>query len=101
MPFIDSPDLHTFSDFTFVIDGCYYFHVHRAFICARTDYFSAFVQNHFNEMLSSTSEENNEKPTMMLKHIRKELFLPLLYYIYSDQCEVKINFESFPNRSAL
>ena len=45
--------------------------------------------NHFNETLPNTIKQNNEKPTMILKHIRKELFLPLLYYIYSDECEVK------------
>ena len=28
---------------------------------------------------------------MPLKHIRKELFLPLLYYIYSDECEVGVH----------
>lgn len=88
MPFIDQPHLDTFSDLIFIIDDCYYFNVHQAFICTRTEYFSALVKNHFNEMLPNTIKQNNGKSTMMLKHIRKELFLPLLYYIYSDECEV-------------
>ena len=88
MPFVDQPRLDTFSDLIFVIDDCYYFNVHRAFICTRTEYFSALVRNHFNEMLPNTKQSSTEKSMMILKHIRKELFLPLLYYIYSDECEV-------------
>jgi hypothetical protein len=90
MPFIDQPHLDIFSDLIFVIDDCYYFNVHQAFMCTRTEYFSALVRNHFNEMIPNPTEENNQKSTMILKHIRKELFLPLLYYIYSDECEVNI-----------
>jgi hypothetical protein len=82
MPFIDQPHLDTFSDLIFLIDDCYYFNVHQAFMCTRTEYFSAIIKNHFNEMLP------NDKSTMILKHIRKELFLPLLYYIYTDECAV-------------
>ncbi len=88
MPFIDQPHLDTFSDLIFLIDDRYYFNVHQAFMCTRTEYFSAVVKNHFNEMLPNSSKETNGKPTMILKHIRKELFLPLLYYIYTDECEV-------------
>jgi hypothetical protein len=90
MPFIDQPHLDIFSDLIFVIDDCYYFNVHQAFMCTRTEYFSALIRNHFNEMIPNPTEENNQKSTMILKHIRKELFLPLLYYIYSDECEVNI-----------
>jgi hypothetical protein len=90
MPFINQPHLDTFSDLIFLIDDYYYFNVHQAFMCTRTEYFSLLVKNHFNEMLP-----NNIKSTMILKHIRKELFLPLLYYIYSDECQVKIVFLFF------
>lgn len=89
MPFIDQPHLDTFSDLILNIDEQFDFHVHQAFICTRTEYFSLLVKNHFNEMLTTTTNIN--QPKMILKHIRKELFLPLLYYIYSDDCEVKDN----------
>ncbi|CAF0763964.1 unnamed protein product [Adineta steineri] len=88
MPFIDQPHLDIFSDLEFIIDECYHFNVHQAFMCTRTEYFSAMVKNHFNEMLPNSNKQTNEKSTMILKHIRKELFLPLLYYIYSDECEI-------------
>jgi hypothetical protein len=97
MPFIDQPHLDTFSDLIFRIDDCYDFNVHQAFMCTRTEYFSALVKNHFNEMLPNSNKQNNGKSTMILRHIRKELFLPLLYYIYTDECEVRktssINFK--------
>ncbi len=95
MPFINQPHLDTFSDLTLIIDECYYFNVHQAFMCTRTEYFSALVKNHFNEMLPNTTQEKTEKSTMILKHIRKELFLPLLYYIYSNECQVKTNSKNF------
>lgn len=88
MPFIDQPRLDTFSDVIFLVDDLYYFNVHQAFMCTRTEYFSALVKNHFNEFFPNTNEQNPGKPTMILKHIRKELFLPLLYYIYTDECQV-------------
>jgi hypothetical protein len=92
MPFIDQPHLDIFSDLVLVIDEHYYFNVHQTFMCTRTEYFSALVKNPFNEILPNTiKQSNNGRPTMMLKHIRKELFLPLLYYIYSNECEVKTN----------
>lgn len=89
MPFLNQPDLETFSDLILIIDQTYSFHVHQAFMCTRTEYFSALVKNHFNEMIPSTTDEPIRRPTMIIKHIRKELFLPLLYYIYSDECHVK------------
>jgi hypothetical protein len=89
MPFLAQPHLDTFSDLIFLIDDYYYFNVHQAFMCTRTEYFSALVKNHFNEMLPNTTKQNHGKSTMILKHIRKELFLPLIYYIYSNECEVK------------
>ncbi len=92
MPFIDQPQLDIFSDLTLIIDDCYYFNVHQAFMCTRTEYFSALVKNHFNEMLINSTKQ---KSTMIIKHIRKELFLPLLYYIYSDECEVNILLTKF------
>ncbi|CAF3442992.1 unnamed protein product [Rotaria socialis] len=88
MPFIDQPHLDIFSDLVFIIDECYYFHVHRAFMCTRTEYFSALVKDHFNEMLPNTIQQSAEKSIVVLKHIRKEHFLPLLHYIYSDECEI-------------
>ncbi|CAF1018042.1 unnamed protein product [Rotaria sp. Silwood1] len=88
MPFIDQPHLDTFSDLIFIVDESYYFHVHQAFMCTRTEYFSAIVKNHFNELLPNTEQQNNEKSTVILKHIHKEHFIPLLYYIYSDDCEI-------------
>jgi hypothetical protein len=84
MPFIDQPHLDTFSDLIFLI----YFNVHQAFMCTRTEYFSAIIKNHFNEMLPNLNKSNDGRSTMILKYIRKELFLPLLYYIYTDECEV-------------
>jgi len=84
MPFIDQPHLDTFADLIVNIDERFDFHVHRAFICTRTEYFSLLVKNHFNEMLTTNSTQSQ----LTLKHIRKELFLPLVYYIYSDDCEV-------------
>ncbi|UJR30013.1 hypothetical protein I4U23_017558 [Adineta vaga] len=88
LPFIDKPQLDIFSDLILIIDNQYYFNVHQAFMCTRTEYFSALVKNHFNEMLPNPLEQSHVKSTMALKHIRKELFLPLLYYIYSDECEI-------------
>ncbi|CAF1205224.1 unnamed protein product [Adineta ricciae] len=86
LPFIDQPKLDMFSDLIFIIDDQYYFNVHRAFMCTRTEYFSAMVKNHFNEMLLNPTQS-----TMPLKHIRKELFLPLLYYIYSNECQISVD----------
>lgn len=89
IPFLNQPDLETFSDLILVIDQSYSFHVHQAFMCTRTEYFSALVKNHFNEMIPSSTDQLHPRPRMFIKHIRKELFLPLLYYIYSDECHVR------------
>ena len=91
MPFVDQPHLDMFSDLILIIDERYHFHVHRAFMCTRTEYFSVVVKNHFNEMLLNSTHVT---PTMCLKHIRKELFLPLLYYIYCNECEVNSSSQS-------
>ena len=53
-------------------------------------YFSTRVKNHFNEMLPNCPTIGEDQPTMIIKHIREELCLPLLYYINSDECEVHL-----------
>lgn len=94
MPFVEQPHLDMFSDLVLIIDEHYQFYVHEAFMCTRTEYFAALVKNHFNEMLADSTEPAHRRSIMPLKHIRKELFLPLLYYIYSDECEVSIEHAS-------
>ena len=39
-------------------------------------------------MIPNQDDEQDPQPLMIIKHISKELFVPLLYYIYTDECEV-------------
>ncbi|CAF0921302.1 unnamed protein product [Didymodactylos carnosus] len=81
LPFIDHLS-DTFSDLMFIVDG-YQFNIHRVFMCTRTEYFSVLIKNHFNEIC-----QIDGKQAIILKNVRKELFIPILYYIYSDDCEI-------------
>lgn len=59
----------------------------QAFFCGRSDYFKALLEDHFSE-----SEELQTQPTIpvvTLHDISEDIFIRVLYYIYSDDTEVR------------
>ncbi|KAF6022968.1 ABTB1 [Bugula neritina] len=58
------------------------FNCHKAFFCLRSDYFKALLEDHFNENVDDQIE------CIVLHDISIEAFKCVLYYIYTDSCEL-------------
>lgn len=58
----------------------------QAFFCGRSDYFKALLKDHFSE-----GEQLQSHPSTLvitLHNISIEIFISVLYYIYTDNTEV-------------
>ncbi|XP_069499472.1 ankyrin repeat and BTB/POZ domain-containing protein 1 isoform X2 [Ambystoma mexicanum] len=58
----------------------------RSFFCGRSDYFKALLEDHFCE--SSELQAQPSIPVVTLHNISEEIFIRVLYYIYSDDTEL-------------
>ncbi|KAM4610008.1 ankyrin repeat and BTB/POZ domain-containing protein 1 [Polymixia lowei] len=84
-PFDRIDDFPSFPDICFRVDG-YNFLCHKAFFCGRSEYFKALLQDHFSEAEMLQSQPST--PVLTLHNISHEIFIHLLYYIYSDDTEL-------------
>uniref|UniRef100_A0ACB8EHM3 Ankyrin repeat and BTB/POZ domain-containing protein 1 n=1 Tax=Sphaerodactylus townsendi TaxID=933632 RepID=A0ACB8EHM3_9SAUR len=57
-----------------------------AFFCGRSDYFKALLEDHFSE--SEELQTQPSIPVVTLHNISEEIFIRVLYYIYSDDTEL-------------
>lgn len=65
----------------------------QAFFCGRSDYFKALLEDHFSE--SEELQTQPSIPVVTLRNISEDLFIRVLYYIYSDDTEVRPAMEPF------
>lgn len=59
----------------------------QAFFCGRSDYFRALLDDHFQE--SEEPAASGDPPVVTLHDISPDIFIHVLYYVYSDHTEVK------------
>ena len=59
------------------------FMCHKAFFCLRSDYFKALLRDHFDENSGQLQIES-----ITLHDISVHVFKCVLYYVYTDSCEV-------------
>ncbi|XP_076022985.1 ankyrin repeat and BTB/POZ domain-containing protein 1 [Genypterus blacodes] len=85
LPFNPVDHFSTHPDICFVVDG-YNFLCHKAFFCGRSDYFKALLTDHFSEGV--TLQSHPSTPALTLHNISHEIFIHVLYYIYSDDALV-------------
>uniref|UniRef100_A0A8C9U8K1 Ankyrin repeat and BTB/POZ domain-containing protein 1 n=1 Tax=Scleropages formosus TaxID=113540 RepID=A0A8C9U8K1_SCLFO len=57
-----------------------------AFFCGRSDYFRALLEDHFSE--GETLQSQPSTPVLTLHNLSPDIFVRLLYYIYSDDTEL-------------
>ncbi|XP_048714691.1 ankyrin repeat and BTB/POZ domain-containing protein 1 isoform X2 [Caretta caretta] len=85
LPFDSTDNFSSCPDVCFRVAD-YNFLCHKAFFCGRSDYFKALLEDHFSE-----SEELQTQPTIpvvTLHNISEDIFIRVLYYIYSDDTEL-------------
>uniref|UniRef100_A0A8D2Q1H8 Ankyrin repeat and BTB domain containing 1 n=1 Tax=Zosterops lateralis melanops TaxID=1220523 RepID=A0A8D2Q1H8_ZOSLA len=58
----------------------------QAFFCGRSDYFKALLEDHFSE--SEELQTQPSIPVVTLHNITGDIFIRILYYIYSDDTEL-------------
>lgn len=61
----------------------------QAFFCGRSDYFKALLEDHFSEGEQLQSQPST--PVITLHNISHEVFIHVMYYIYTDDTEVCVN----------
>ncbi|KAF7655645.1 hypothetical protein LDENG_00053080 [Lucifuga dentata] len=81
LPFNRVDNFSTYPDICFRVES-YNFLCHKAFFCGRSDYFKALLEDHFSEGAMLQSQPST--PVLTLHNISHEIFLHVLYYIYSD-----------------
>ncbi|CAG11294.1 unnamed protein product, partial [Tetraodon nigroviridis] len=85
LPFNRMDWFPTYPDICFRVDG-YNFLCHKAFFCGRSDYFRALLEDHFSE-----GEQLQSHPSTLvitLHNISHEIFIHVMYYIYTDKTEL-------------
>ncbi|KAK7486757.1 hypothetical protein BaRGS_00022041 [Batillaria attramentaria] len=73
----------SFTDVYFDVEG-HKFMCHKAFFCERSDYFKALVEDHFGE----TYQTSGQIPVITLNDLTAPVFRCIVYYMYSDSCEL-------------
>lgn len=58
----------------------------QAFFCGRSDYFKALLEDHFSE--GGRLQSQPSTPVITLHNISHEIFIHVMYYIYTDDTEV-------------
>ncbi|NP_001398403.1 ankyrin repeat and BTB/POZ domain-containing protein 1 isoform 3 [Mus musculus] len=59
---------------------------YKAFFCGRSDYFRALLDDHFQE--SEEPAASGDPPVVTLHDISPDIFIHVLYYVYSDHTEL-------------
>ncbi|KAK6480602.1 ankyrin repeat and BTB/POZ domain-containing protein 1-like [Huso huso] len=85
LPFDRTDNFTSSPDVCFRVEG-YDFLCHKAFFCGRSDYFKALLEDHFCE--SEALQSQPSIPAVTLHNITKDIFIRVLYYIYSDDTEL-------------
>nr|XP_046221031.1 ankyrin repeat and BTB/POZ domain-containing protein 1 isoform X1 [Oncorhynchus gorbuscha] len=85
LPFDRTDNFPSYPDICFRVEG-YDFLCHKAFFCGRSDYFKALLQDHFSEGEMMQSQPST--PVLTIHNISHEIFIRLLYYVYSDDTEL-------------
>ncbi|XP_067928958.1 ankyrin repeat and BTB/POZ domain-containing protein 1-like [Watersipora subatra] len=80
MPFCPSRKL-IYCDLCIMVND-FKFMCHKAFFCLRSDYFKALLRDHFDENVGGQVECIN------LQDINVDVFKCILYYIYTDNCQL-------------
>lgn len=62
------------------------------FFCGRSDYFKALLEDHFSE--GEQLQSLPSTPVITLHNISNEIFIHIMYYIYTDYTEVSAQFLS-------
>ncbi|XP_047457355.1 ankyrin repeat and BTB/POZ domain-containing protein 1 [Mugil cephalus] len=87
LPFNSVDHFPTYPDICFRVDG-YNFSCHKAFFCGRSDYFKALLKDHFSEGEQLQSQPSI--PVITLHNISHEIFIHIMYYIYTDDTELMV-----------
>ncbi|KAI4823928.1 hypothetical protein KUCAC02_012482 [Chaenocephalus aceratus] len=85
LPFNGVDRFPTYPDICFRVDG-FDFLCHKAFFCGRSDYFKALLEDHFSEGGQLQSQPST--PVITLHNISHEIFIHVMYYIYTDNTEL-------------
>ncbi|XP_062977437.1 ankyrin repeat and BTB/POZ domain-containing protein 1 isoform X2 [Elgaria multicarinata webbii] len=85
LPFDSTDNFSSCPDVCFRVAD-YNFLCHKAFFCGRSDYFKALLEDHFSE--SEELQTQPSIPVVTLHDISEEIFIRVLYYIYSDDTEL-------------
>uniref|UniRef100_A0A3Q3LSQ8 Ankyrin repeat and BTB/POZ domain-containing protein 1 n=1 Tax=Mastacembelus armatus TaxID=205130 RepID=A0A3Q3LSQ8_9TELE len=85
LPFNRVDCFPTYPDICFRVDS-YNFLCHKAFFCGRSDYFKALLEDHFSEGGQLQSQPST--PMITLHNISHEIFIHIMYYIYTDSTEL-------------
>ncbi|KAF2988078.1 hypothetical protein EK904_005454, partial [Melospiza melodia maxima] len=85
LPFDSTDNFNSCPDVCFRVED-YNFLCHKAFFCGRSDYFKALLEDHFSE--SEELQTQPSIPVVTLHNISEDIFIRVLYYIYSDDTEL-------------
>ncbi|XP_018620389.2 ankyrin repeat and BTB/POZ domain-containing protein 1 isoform X1 [Scleropages formosus] len=85
LPFDRTDNFTSYPDICFRVEN-YDFLCHKAFFCGRSDYFRALLEDHFSE--GETLQSQPSTPVLTLHNLSPDIFVRLLYYIYSDDTEL-------------
>nr|XP_033782147.1 ankyrin repeat and BTB/POZ domain-containing protein 1 isoform X2 [Geotrypetes seraphini] len=87
LPFDSTDNFNCCPDVCFRVAD-YNFLCHKAFFCGRSDYFKALLEDHFCE--SGELQTQPSIPVVTLHNISEDIFIRVLYYIYSDNTELSL-----------
>uniref|UniRef100_UPI0037E8113F ankyrin repeat and BTB/POZ domain-containing protein 1 isoform X1 n=2 Tax=Semicossyphus pulcher TaxID=241346 RepID=UPI0037E8113F len=85
LPFNRVDRFLTYPDICFKVES-FNFLCHKAFFCCRSDYFKALLEDHFSEGEQLQSQPST--PVITLHNISHEIFIHVMYYIYTDDTEL-------------
>ncbi|XP_035239446.1 ankyrin repeat and BTB/POZ domain-containing protein 1 isoform X1 [Anguilla anguilla] len=85
LPFDRTDNFPSYPDICFRVEG-YKFLCHKVFFCGRSDYFRALLEDHFSE--GETLQSQPCTPVLTLHNLPHDIFIRVLYYIYSDDTEL-------------
>ncbi|XP_023669289.1 ankyrin repeat and BTB/POZ domain-containing protein 1 [Paramormyrops kingsleyae] len=88
LPFDRTDNFPSYPDICFRVES-YNFLCHKAFFCGRSDYFRALLDDHFSE--GETLQAQPSTPVLTLHNLSPDIFIRLLYYIYSDDTELSLD----------
>ncbi|XP_043934477.1 ankyrin repeat and BTB/POZ domain-containing protein 1 [Protopterus annectens] len=85
LPFDSTDNFSSYPDACFRVQD-YNFLCHKSFFCGRSDYFKALLEDHFCE--SGELQSQPSIPVVTIHNISEDIFIRVLYYIYSDDTEL-------------